>query len=130
MPKSVELIKRIIKIVTVNNRNDIILDFFAGSGTTAQAILELNKEDNGNRSFILIQTPEKISDSTIISSEKENTISNLTYQRIQTFSEINNLDINIKFLYQSIPNVINSSSAGGGGGALTSSSNPPIIKVI
>lgn len=35
-----------------------MLDFFAGSGTTAQAVLELNKKDGGNRSFILVQLPE------------------------------------------------------------------------
>ena len=36
----------------------IILDFFAGSGTTAQAVLELNAQDGGNRKFILVQLPE------------------------------------------------------------------------
>ena len=40
--------------------NDIILDFFAGSGTTAQAVMELNAEDGGNRQFILVQLPEAI----------------------------------------------------------------------
>ena len=38
--------------------NDLILDFFAGSGTTAQAVLELNAQDGGNRKFILVQLPE------------------------------------------------------------------------
>lgn len=38
--------------------NDIILDFFGGSGTTAQAVMELNKSDGGNRQFILVQLPE------------------------------------------------------------------------
>jgi len=52
-PKPVKLIKHIITIVLANN--DIILDFFTGSGTTAQAVLELNKEDDGNRKFILIE---------------------------------------------------------------------------
>jgi adenine-specific DNA-methyltransferase len=42
----------------VANENDIILDFFAGSGTTAQAVLELNAQDGGNRKFILVQLPE------------------------------------------------------------------------
>lgn len=42
--------------------NDIILDFFAGSGTTAQAVMELNAEDNGNRQFILVQLPEAINE--------------------------------------------------------------------
>ncbi len=52
-PKPVELIKRIITLST--NKNDIILDSFAGSGTTAHAVLELNKEDGGNRKFILVE---------------------------------------------------------------------------
>ena len=37
------------------NKNDIILDFFAGSGTTGHAVLALNKEDGGNRQFILVE---------------------------------------------------------------------------
>lgn len=49
-PKPVELIKR---CVSVSNKNSVILDFFAGSGTTGQAVLELNKEDGGSRKFIL-----------------------------------------------------------------------------
>jgi adenine-specific DNA-methyltransferase len=52
-PKPVSLIERIIKISTCDN--DIILDSFAGSGTTAHAVLELNKEDGGSRKFILIE---------------------------------------------------------------------------
>ena len=57
-PKPVELIKHMLKIATKNN--DIILDFFAGSGTTAQAVMELNAEDKGNREFILVQIDEEI----------------------------------------------------------------------
>jgi len=52
-PKPVELIKAFVKIST--NPDSIILDSFAGSGTTAQAVLDLNKEDGGNRKFILIE---------------------------------------------------------------------------
>src|SRR5690606_36843731 len=51
-PKPVELVKRIISLAT--NENDIILDSFASSGTTAQAVLELNKEDEGERKFVLV----------------------------------------------------------------------------
>jgi len=54
-PKPVKLIKRILQLSTNSKCNDIVLDFFAGSGTTAHAVLELNKEDNGNRKFICIQ---------------------------------------------------------------------------
>ncbi|MBN9352021.1 MAG: site-specific DNA-methyltransferase [Chitinophagaceae bacterium] len=52
-PKPVRLLQRIIKLST--SSNDIILDSFAGSGTTAHAVLELNKEDGGNRKFILVE---------------------------------------------------------------------------
>lgn len=52
-PKPVDLIKHILKISS--DESSIILDSFAGSGTTAQAVLELNKEDGGNRKFILCE---------------------------------------------------------------------------
>ncbi len=57
-PKPVELIKLFLK--SGSNEDSIVLDFFSGSGTTAQAVMELNNEDNGNRRFILVQLPEKI----------------------------------------------------------------------
>lgn len=57
-PKPVELIKLFLK--SASNEDSIVLDFFSGSGTTAQAVMELNNEDNGNRRFILVQLPEKI----------------------------------------------------------------------
>ena len=57
-PKPVNLVKRMIQISTSANGNDLVLDFFAGSCTTAQAVLELNAEDNGNRRFMMIQIPE------------------------------------------------------------------------
>ena len=52
----------ILDLICLGNTSgdDIILDFFAGSGTTAQAVMELNAEDNGNRRFILVQLPESI----------------------------------------------------------------------
>ncbi len=59
-PKPSKLIKKFIRNITNINSNDIILDFFAGSGTTAQAVMELNAEDNGNREFILVQIDEEI----------------------------------------------------------------------
>lgn len=68
--KPVELIKQIINISA--NPEAIILDFFAGSGTTAQAVLELNKEDYGNRKFILCTNNEN------------NICEEITYQRIKT----------------------------------------------
>jgi len=61
-PKPVRLIQRILKIST--SKNDIILDSFAGSGTTAHAVLEQNKKDGGNRKFILIETLDYAKDIT------------------------------------------------------------------
>ena len=55
-PKPVGLIKHFIRITTT--KNSLILDFMAGSGTTGQAVLELNKEDGGNRQFILCTNNE------------------------------------------------------------------------
>lgn len=55
-PKSVFLIKRILELGT--DAYSTILDFFAGSGTTGQAVLELNKEDGGSRQFILVTSNE------------------------------------------------------------------------
>lgn len=55
-PKPLDLIKQILQISTLND--DIILDFFAGSGTTAHAVMELNRADNGNRECILVTNNE------------------------------------------------------------------------
>lgn len=57
--KPVEMIKYLIKISQVG-KQDAVLDFFAGSGTTAQAVIECNKEDGGNRKFVLCQIAEPI----------------------------------------------------------------------
>lgn len=56
-PKPTLLIKRLIEI-SVMDKNSIILDFFAGTGTTGHAVMELNREDNGNRKFILCTNNE------------------------------------------------------------------------
>ncbi|WP_268034921.1 site-specific DNA-methyltransferase [Algoriphagus sp. PAP.12] len=55
-PKPLRLIERILRIAT--SRDDLILDSFAGSGTTAQAVFNLNQEDNGNRKVILVEMLE------------------------------------------------------------------------
>ncbi|CAK00146.1 adenine specific DNA methylase [Helicobacter acinonychis str. Sheeba] len=57
-PKGVDFMAKIIEHAT--EKGDIILDFFAGSGTTAHAVMELNAEDKGNREFILVQIDEEI----------------------------------------------------------------------
>ncbi len=58
-PKPISLIKYLLEIT--NNKDGIILDFFSGSGTTGQAVMELNRFDEGSRKFILVQIPEKLS---------------------------------------------------------------------
>jgi len=54
-PKSLYAVKDTIEILTEHDGNDIVLDFFGGSGTTAHAIIQLNKEDKGNRQFIVCE---------------------------------------------------------------------------
>ena len=58
-PKNPDVIKGLIELFNVC-KNDIILDFFSGSATTAHAVLQLNAEDNGHRKFIMVQLPESI----------------------------------------------------------------------
>jgi len=64
-PKSIYTVKDTIQIITGFGSNDIVLDFFAGSGTTAHAVLELNKEDGGNRQFIIVEQMDYIETVTV-----------------------------------------------------------------
>ena len=57
-PKPIQLIKRILQVAT--DKTSIALDFFAGSGTTGEAVMRLNAEDGGQRQFILVQIPQPI----------------------------------------------------------------------
>lgn len=76
-PKPLRLLDRILHLATTNDKNCIILDFFAGSGTTAHATLNKNIADSGSRRYIAVQLPEKIDD------EKYHTISELTKERLR-----------------------------------------------
>ena len=58
--KPVKLLMQMLKMIT--NENDIVLDFFSGSASTAHAVMQLNLEDNGNRKFIMVQIPQEIDD--------------------------------------------------------------------
>ena len=78
-PKPVKLINRIIDIAT--SKDDLILDFFGGSGTTAQAVMELNKEDNGSRKFILVQLPEQTDEKSEAYKAGYKKISDITIER-------------------------------------------------
>ena len=55
-PKPLKLIKELVR--ATSNKDSVILDFFAGSGTTGHAVVDLNKEDGGDRTFILISNSE------------------------------------------------------------------------
>jgi len=81
-PKPVKLIKHFLTIATSKNNGDIVLDFFAGSGSTAQAVLELNSEDEGNRKFICVQIPEPNHAESDSVTANFNTIADVTKARI------------------------------------------------
>uniref|UniRef100_UPI001E51B32E DNA methyltransferase n=1 Tax=Exiguobacterium sp. TNDT2 TaxID=2233531 RepID=UPI001E51B32E len=79
---------KILKLVSLPNNKDIILDFFSGSGTTAHALMKLNSEDGGNRKFIMVQLPENIENNLDVtefldSIKKPHTISEIGKERIR-----------------------------------------------
>ena len=86
-PKPTKLIRELVRVAS--DKNSVILDYFAGSGTTAQAVLELNKEDNGNRQFILCTNNEN------------NICEEITYKRIKNvingYGKCGALKTNLKY---------------------------------
>lgn len=78
-PKPFELIQNLLTISTKND--DLILDFFAGSGTTGQAVMEINAEDGGNRKFILVQLPEQTDEKSEANKNGYKKISDITIER-------------------------------------------------
>ena len=80
-PKPVELISKMMELV--NDDDCIILDFFAGSGTTAHAVMQLNKEDGGNRKFICVQLPELCDPNKEAYKVGYNTIAEISKERIR-----------------------------------------------
>lgn len=80
-PKPVGLEKQLLNLSI--DDDDLVLDFFAGSGTTAQSVLELNKEDGGNRKFILVQLPEKCEESSEAYKAGYRTIADISKERIR-----------------------------------------------
>lgn len=77
-PKPTALIKKILYIAT--NSSDIILDFFSGSSTTADAVMQINSEENTSRKYIMIQLPEKVDN-------KFENICNIALERIRKSAE-------------------------------------------
>ena len=80
-PKPAYLIQHIFSSIDLSN--DIILDFFAGSCTTAHAVLDLNKEDNGNRKFIMVQLPEPCDEKSEAYKAGYETIADIGKERIR-----------------------------------------------
>lgn len=80
-PKPVELIQEFIKQATEDD--DIILDFFAGSGTTAHAVMAQNAADGGNRRYILVQIPEALPENSEARKMKFETIADITAERVR-----------------------------------------------
>jgi adenine-specific DNA-methyltransferase len=80
-PKPPKLISFLADIST--RQDDLIMDFFAGSGTTAQAIYELNKEDKSNRKFICVQLPEMCEENTDATRAGFTTIADISKERVR-----------------------------------------------
>ena len=80
-PKPIGLIKHLLEFST--DPDSLVVDFFAGSCTTAQAVLELNRADNGNRKFIVVQLPEPTPEKSIARNAGYETISDIGKTRIQ-----------------------------------------------
>jgi adenine-specific DNA-methyltransferase len=101
-PKPTGLIKRMLSLGTEAKDEDIILDFFAGSGTTAHSVLEKNKEDLGNRKFILVQLQEEIDTSTPAGQNAKEllfkTLDDVAKERIRKVIQVLNLSQGFKVL--------------------------------
>ena len=80
-PKPTTLLLQMLKIGS--NPNDLILDFFSGSGTTAHAVMQLNAEDGGSRRFICVQLPEETDEKSEARKAGFNTIAEIAKERIR-----------------------------------------------
>ncbi|HAT4210753.1 site-specific DNA-methyltransferase [Clostridium perfringens] len=115
-PKPTNLIIDFLRIVSFNEKEDIILDFFSGSGTTAHATMQLNSEDNGNRKFIMVQLPEICDEKSEAYKNGYKTICDIGRKRIDLAGEkikeenkdkegVENLDIGFKVFRVSDTNI-------------------------
>jgi adenine-specific DNA-methyltransferase len=84
-PKPVNLIAKLMRYVL--GKDDVILDFFAGSATTAHAVIQLNAEDNGNRRFIMVQLPEPTPEDSEARKAGFKTIADISRKRIEWAGE-------------------------------------------
>lgn len=86
-PKPSSLIKRLLEVAVGADEGALILDFFAGSGTTAQAVMDLNEQDGGNRNFLLVQMAEVLDASTPAYQAGYRTIADITQARLLKVSQ-------------------------------------------
>ncbi len=84
-PKPLRYVTRVLRLGT--NKNDIVLDFFSGSATTAHATMNLNAEDGGNRKFIMVQLPEATEEKSDAFKAGYKTISDIGKERIRRAGE-------------------------------------------
>lgn len=82
-PKPIGIVKRMLELCSTTNESDIIMDFFAGSATTAHAVMQLNAEDSGNRKFIMVQLPEPCDAKSDASKAGFSTIAEISKERIR-----------------------------------------------
>jgi len=82
-PKPSSLIRVLCRAVTYDDPNALVMDFFCGSGTTADAVMQLNAEDGGNRSFIMVQLPESCETNSDAFKAGYQTIAQLSKERIR-----------------------------------------------
>ncbi|MAT94540.1 MAG: site-specific DNA-methyltransferase [Halioglobus sp.] len=82
-PKPTKLIGRLLEICTRRNDHDIVLDFFAGSSTTAHSVFKSNALDGGNRRFVMVQSPEPVNEKSEAKKAGFNTISELSKERVR-----------------------------------------------
>jgi adenine-specific DNA-methyltransferase len=81
-PKPIELIDKMLRMITYDDKNALVLDFFSGSATTAHAVMNYNLEDGGNRKFMMVQLPELTSDSSEAKKNGYNNICEIGKERI------------------------------------------------
>ncbi|HEX7369373.1 MAG TPA: site-specific DNA-methyltransferase [Rhodanobacteraceae bacterium] len=91
-PKPVELLK---VICLLSAKDGIVLDFFAGSGTTAQAVTELNHEDGDSRRFVLVQLPELVPAGSAAAAAGYSTIAEIGRERIAKAMDVSGVEVNI-----------------------------------
>lgn len=82
-PKDHEILSQYIRYVMADDQSGIVLDFFGGSGSTAHAVLEMNKVDKGNRKFVLVQIPEVTEAKSIANKNGFKKISDITIERVK-----------------------------------------------